>query len=90
MPPDIERVVIRVIAHDLAFVDLRLPGVMLKSMKAIRRPDGTIFLQPPVTVDRDGRAWPLYSLQPGTAEAAVRAVTAQWSLAAGADRQGGH
>ncbi|RKK03317.1 hypothetical protein EBE87_25915 [Pseudoroseomonas wenyumeiae] len=79
--PLIERVVVKVIDRDLAFVELRLPGVLLKGMRAHRKSDGSVFLQPPTREGSDGRFWPLYTLQPGIAEAAVRAVRAQWSLA---------
>jgi hypothetical protein len=61
---------------------------MLKGMRATRHANGNVILQPPVREGSDGRFWPIYTLQPGIAEAAVRAVKSQWDMANAHGRTG--
>lgn len=79
--PIIERVVVKVIATDTAFVDVRLPGVMLTGMIVTRAPGGTITLKAPTRTDRLGKVWPIYHLQPGVPEQVLEVVTRQWPRA---------
>lgn len=79
--PAPERVSLRVVAHDFAYVSVRLPGVSLSGIQAKRDGMGRVRLVFPVTTGRDGQEYPLMALQPGTLEAVTRAVTTAWAEA---------
>jgi len=76
-PSLIERVALRVVRDDFAFASIRLPDVHLHGIEARRGPGGIVTLRAP-TRTVEGRAWPIYALQPGAVEAAAEAVRQVW------------
>jgi hypothetical protein len=77
----IERVSLRLVRPDFGFVNLRLPGVFLQGIEARRNAQGRVTLKCPTQRDHHGRSWPLFTLQPGTVEAAAEEVAKVWRTA---------
>ena len=77
----IERIVLRRVSRTLGFCDVRLASVNLRSLRVEDGPSG-IKITPPTTQDRDGRDWPVYSLQPGAREAVEAEIRRAWARSA--------
>jgi hypothetical protein len=77
----IDRVQLRRISATLGYADVRLDAVHLCGIKVERRPDGHLSIRPPEHVDRLGRTWPAFALQPGAREAVEEAISRLWDRA---------
>jgi ketosteroid isomerase-like protein len=75
----IKGVSVRPIRADFAFVDLRIPGLVLHGIKGTRDTTGGVVLKCPTRVDRHGREWPLFSSQRGLTDDAAHAVADIWT-----------
>ncbi|MBV8093129.1 MAG: hypothetical protein JO110_07820 [Acetobacteraceae bacterium] len=80
----LERITLRRVSPTFGFADVRLPGVNLCGLRVERRRDGPLIIRPPEQIDREGRSWPTYSLQPGTREAVEAAIKDLWARSGGA------
>lgn len=74
----LERVTVRPLRPDFAFVSLRLDAVHLSGIEARRDGQGRVTLTCPTRQDRSGRAWPVYALQPAALAEATAAVARLW------------
>jgi hypothetical protein len=79
--PCIERVTLRIVSPNFGFASIRLPGVLLSGIEARRDGFGRVTLTCPSKPDRTGQPRSLFTLQPGTAEAAAEAVAEAWANA---------
>jgi len=77
--PCVERVTVREIRPGFAYASIRLRDVALSGIEASRDAAGRVSLKCPTQRDRNGREWPVFSLQPGALETATAAVAAVWS-----------
>lgn len=78
MTAGIERIVLKRVSADLAFADVRLPGVNLTGLR-VEKDIAGLRITPPTRADRQGREWPIYALQPGTREAVEASIREAWS-----------
>ena len=78
MRTPVERIVLKRVSPDLAFADVRLPGVNLTGLRVENGLSG-LRITPPTRADRQGREWPIYALQPGTREAVEASIREAWS-----------
>jgi hypothetical protein len=78
----IERIALRRVSRSLGFADVRLLPVHLRSLRIEESPDGTLKVTPPDRIDRQGRRWPAYALQPGAREAIEREIGLLWAASA--------
>lgn len=76
--PLLERVVVKRIRPDFAFIDVRIPGAHLRGIEARRDASGRVSLRCPEKADRHGQLWPVFSLAPATLDAAADAVARLW------------
>lgn len=81
LPPPIEMLRVRRTQPGIAWVTLRLPGVLLNGIRADRDMSGSVRLTYPDRIGRDGRVWPLVTLQPGVRENVEAAVARYWNEA---------
>jgi hypothetical protein len=75
----VERVRLVRVSPVFGFADIRLPAVNLHDLRIEVDHRGELRFTPPVRNDARGRAWPAYSLQPGTREEIHAAIAALWA-----------
>ena len=78
-----ERISLRRVSPTLGFADVRLAAVHLRGLRVEQTPSGRITVKPPEQRDSQGRAWPLYALQPGTREQVEAELCAMWARSGG-------
>ncbi|WP_156963868.1 hypothetical protein [Muricoccus aerilatus] len=83
--PLIERITVKAIRPDFAFIDVRIPGAHLRGIEARRDASGRVVLRCPERPDRNGQLWPMFALAPATLDAATAEVSRLWPP----DRLGG-
>lgn len=81
LPAGIELVQLHRVSPALGFAAVRLPGVLLSGLRVELRRDGSLSVSAPVRTDRNGRPWPIYSIQPGWREAVEAAIGNLWGNA---------
>jgi hypothetical protein len=70
-----ECVTARPIRDDLASEHVQLPQVRLTGIEERRGYRGNVTLHYPAQIDRNGRRWPIFALQPGVFETTTEVVT---------------
>ena len=85
----LERILLRRVAPDLAFADVRLRGANLMNLRVQRRADGKLRFTPPCTTDKENRRYPAYALQPGAREQIEAAIGELWARADAAEAGNG-
>lgn len=73
----VERMTLLRVTRQLGFTTVRLAAVDLMGL-CVEEREGSLIPQVPETVDRQGRRWPVYALQPSACEAVEAAVAVQW------------
>jgi len=79
LPAPVEVVKLRRINSTFAYGAVRIPGVCLNGTAVTDRGGGKLEISYPATVDKNGTAWPTYSLQPGAREAVEAAIVTVWN-----------
>ncbi len=63
-PVAVERVRLHRISRTFGFASVRLPSVNLHDLRVEEDQDGHLTIKAPERLDKQGRRWPAYALQP--------------------------
>lgn len=74
----LERVRLVRVSPVLAFAEVRLPAVNLSGLRVQIDTCGELAFSAPDRRDKNGRVWPIYSLQPGAREDIEAEIARLW------------
>jgi hypothetical protein len=77
-PPECVR--LRRVSPTFGFADIQVCGIHLTGLRVEPQADGRLAITPPTRTDREGRTWPVFTLQAGVAEEVAVELARLWAL----------